>query len=139
MDRALGLIGPPAQFQHCFRLGRKSPRPVQQLRFSPTPGPNHSILANAPQTVPVLCAGASRQRKDVTRPITDADPVLGGSRGRTNGFDHLRPHLTFLPTFGSRGAGLGAVIIFEDTTRQSVLVAENEKLKAHNGSPEDQA
>ena len=37
------------------------------------------------------------------------------------------------------GAGLGAVIIFEDTTRQSVLVAENEKLKAHNGSPEDQA
>jgi two-component system CheB/CheR fusion protein len=37
------------------------------------------------------------------------------------------------------GAGLGAVIIFEDTTRQSALVAENEKLKAKNGTPEDQA
>jgi two-component system CheB/CheR fusion protein len=37
------------------------------------------------------------------------------------------------------GAGLGAVIIFEDTTRQSALVAENEKLKAKNGTPQDQA
>jgi two-component system CheB/CheR fusion protein len=36
------------------------------------------------------------------------------------------------------GSGLGAVIIFEDTTRQSVLVAENEKLKAKNGNPEEQ-
>jgi two-component system, chemotaxis family, CheB/CheR fusion protein len=37
------------------------------------------------------------------------------------------------------GAGLGAVILFEDTTRQSVLVAENEKLKSKNGSPEEQS
>jgi len=36
------------------------------------------------------------------------------------------------------GSGLGAVIIFEDTTRQSVLVAENEKLKAKNGPSQDQ-
>jgi two-component system, chemotaxis family, CheB/CheR fusion protein len=34
------------------------------------------------------------------------------------------------------GSGLGAVIIFEDTTRQSVLAAENQKLKAKNGPPE---
>jgi two-component system CheB/CheR fusion protein len=36
------------------------------------------------------------------------------------------------------GAGLGSVIIFEDTTRQTVLVAENEKLKAKNGPSEHQ-
>jgi two-component system CheB/CheR fusion protein len=35
------------------------------------------------------------------------------------------------------GAGLGAVVIFEDTTRQSTLIAENERLKGKNG-PEDQ-
>jgi two-component system, chemotaxis family, CheB/CheR fusion protein len=37
------------------------------------------------------------------------------------------------------GAGLGGVIIFEDTTRQSALVAENEKLKANNGTPQNHA
>jgi two-component system CheB/CheR fusion protein len=35
------------------------------------------------------------------------------------------------------GAPLGAVIIFEDTTRQAVLTAENAKLKSQNGAPHE--
>ena len=35
------------------------------------------------------------------------------------------------------GSGIGAAIIFEDTTRQSTLVAENEKLKAKNAPPQE--
>jgi len=35
------------------------------------------------------------------------------------------------------GAGLGSVIIFEDTTRQAALAAENTRLKARNGSTQE--
>ncbi|MFL5363053.1 MAG: CheR family methyltransferase [Myxococcales bacterium] len=35
------------------------------------------------------------------------------------------------------GAGLGSVLIFEDTTRQTALAAENARLKARNGSTQE--
>ncbi|HVI23064.1 MAG TPA: PAS domain-containing protein, partial [Myxococcales bacterium] len=35
------------------------------------------------------------------------------------------------------GAGLGSVLIFEDTTRQTALAAENTRLKARNGSTQE--
>src|SRR4051812_50197431 len=62
--------------------------------------------------MPVLCLGAPRQRKDVARPIADADPPLLGSRNGTNRFDYLCPHLAFLRTFGAGGAGLRAFLHF---------------------------
>src|SRR3982751_3937701 len=62
--------------------------------------------------MPVLCLGAPRQRKDVARPIADADPPLLGSRNGTHRFDYLCPHLAFLRTFGAGGAGLRAFLHF---------------------------
>src|SRR5438270_13917155 len=100
MHRARRLLAPSTQIDGGFRLSREPSCPVQQLGFSAVGRPHHSILADAPQTVPALRAGASRQEKNITGTVTHTHPALVGSWGRTDGFDHLRPDLTFLRSAG---------------------------------------